>query len=203
VPDLVREQHALVDERARRHRRHVELLAVTQRERLDRMARALPDDVELALERVLVDVAPAATDEHLPDHRLDFLGAIGQAGVVGRHVAPAKQNLAFGRDRALDLLLARHARGRLTRQEHHSHAVLTHRRQRDAELAAGTAQEYVGHLDQDAGAVALQGVRARRTPMRQVVQDLEALPDDGVILATLDVGDEAQPACVVLVGGVV
>ena len=28
--DLVREQHALVDDRARRHRRHVELLAVRE-----------------------------------------------------------------------------------------------------------------------------------------------------------------------------
>ena len=167
------------------------------------MARALADDVELALERVLVDVAAAAADEHLADHRLDFLGAHGQAAVVGRHVAPAEQDLAFGDDRALDLLLARHARRGLARQEHHADAVLPDRRQRDAELAARAAQEGVGQLDQDAGAVALQRIGARRAAMRQVLEDRQALPDDGVILAALDVRDEAQPARVVLVGGVV
>ncbi len=54
LADLVREQHPLVDECARRHRRHVELLAVAQLQRLDRVARLLADDVELALQRVLV-----------------------------------------------------------------------------------------------------------------------------------------------------
>ena len=92
--DLVREQHALVDEGARRHRRDVELLAVAQGERLDGVPRALADDVELALERILVDVAIAAPDEHLPDDRLDFLGTYGQADVVGRDVASRSSRAA-------------------------------------------------------------------------------------------------------------
>ena len=73
--DLVRKQHPLVDERARRHRRDVELLAVAQLQRLDRVPRLLADDVELALERVLIDVGGATPDEDLADHRLDFLRA--------------------------------------------------------------------------------------------------------------------------------
>ena len=141
------------------------------------MTRTLPDHVELALERILVHVARPARDEHLPDHRLDFLRAHGQASVARRHVAPAEQHLAFGVDRALDLLLARHAGRRLLRQEHHAHAVLTERGQRDAELAAGTAEERVGKLKQNAGAVALQRIGARRPPMRQVFEDLQALRD--------------------------
>ena len=69
--------------RARRHRRHVELLAVPQLQRLDRVAGLLADDVELALERVLVHRrVDAARDEDLPDDRLDFLRALGQARVV-------------------------------------------------------------------------------------------------------------------------
>ena len=82
-------------------------------------------------------------------------------------------------------------------------AVLADGGKRDAELAARAAQERVGQLDQDAGAVALQRIGARRAAMRQVFEDRQALTDDGVILATLDVGDEAQPASVVLVGRVV
>ena len=132
LADLVREQHALVDDRARRHRRDVELLAVAQAQRLDRVAGALADHVELALQRILVEIAHAAADEHLADHRLDLLRALGQPAVVGGHVAPAQQHLAFRDDRALDFLLARHPRRRLARQEHHADAVLADRRQRDA-----------------------------------------------------------------------
>jgi hypothetical protein len=98
----------------------------------------------LRSERILVDRARAAPDERLPDHRLDLLRALGEALVVRRHVAPAEQHLALGGDRALDLLLARHARRRLARQEHHADAVLADRRQRDPELAARAAQERVG-----------------------------------------------------------
>ena len=91
LADLVREQHALVDDGARRHRRHVELLAVPELERLDGVAGFLADDVELPLQRILVHVVGAAGDEDLPDHRLDLLGPFGQARVVGWHIAPAEQ----------------------------------------------------------------------------------------------------------------
>ena len=199
----MREQHPLVDDRARRQRRHVELLAVAQVERLDRVAGPLADHVELALQRVGVDVAAAAPDEDLPDDRLDLLGPFGQPAVVHRHVAPAEQDLAFGGDRALDLLLARDPGGRLLRQEHHPRTVLPDRGQRDPELAAGPAQERVRQLDQDAGAVALQGVGARGAPVREVLEDGERVADDRVVLLPLDVRDEAQPARVVLVRRVV
>ena len=71
-----------------------------------------------------------------------------------RHVAPAEQHLAFVLDRALDLVLAGEARGRLLRQEHHADAVLPERRQLDALLRHLLAEERVGDLDQDARAVA-------------------------------------------------
>ena len=94
---------------------------------LDGVARTLADDVELTLERVLIDAVRAAADEHLADDRFDLLGALRQAGIVRRHVAPAEQRLTLGCDGTLDFLLAGHARGRFLRQEHHSHAVLSDR----------------------------------------------------------------------------
>ena len=127
LADLVREQHALVDNRARRHRRHVEFFPVMELQGLDGVARTLADDVELTLERVLIDAVRAAADEHLADDRFDLLGALRQAGIVRRHVAPAEQRLTLGCDGTLDFLLAGHARGRFLRQEHHSHAVLSDR----------------------------------------------------------------------------
>ncbi len=203
LADLMREQHSLVDQRARRHRRHVELLAVAKLQRLDRVAGFLADDVELALERVLVHVVGPARDEHLPDHGLHFLRAHRQPGVVRRHVAPAEQHLSFARDRALDLLLARHPRRRLLRQEHHADAVLTDGGQRQSLAAADATKERVGNLDQDARAVALQRVGAGGAAVGEVAQDREALRDDRVALLALDVRDEAEPARIVLVRRVV
>ncbi len=167
------------------------------------MTRLLADDVELALQRVLVAAIGAAGDEHLPDHRLDVLGALRQPGIVGRHIAPAEQLLAFAGDSALDLLFARHARGRLLRQKDHADAVLAKRRQREALAAAGAAQERIGKLDQDAGAVALQGIGAGRAAMGEILEDLQALGDDGVAGVALDVRDEPQPAGIVLVRRIV
>ncbi len=200
---LVREQHPLVDERARRHRRDVELLPVAELQRLDRVAGLLADDVELALERVLVHVVRPARDEDLPDHRLDLLGAQRQPAVVGGNVAPAEEDLALACHRTLDFLFARHPRRRFLGQEHHAHAVLADRRQRQALASAGAAQKCIGKLDQDAGAIALQRIRTGRAAMGEVFQDRETLRDDRVTLAALDVGDEPQAARIALVRRIV
>ena len=99
---------------------------------------------------------------------------------VDRHVAPAQQHLAFGLDGALELLLAGQARGVLLGQEDHADAVLAGRRQLDALARHLGAVELVGDLDQDAGAVAHQLVGADGAAMVEVLEDLQALLDDGV-----------------------
>ena len=107
--DLMGEQHALVDDRARRERRDVELLAVAERQRLDRVPCPLADDVQLAFERILAARLAAAADEHLADDRFDLLRAFGEAFTIRGYIAPAEQNLPFCGNRALDFLLAGHA----------------------------------------------------------------------------------------------
>src|SRR6266571_7601825 len=111
LADLVREQHALVARGARRHRGNVEFLAVREPERLDRVARTLSDDVELALQCVGYGHSFASPDEHLPDHRLDPLRRLREIAVIHGNVPPAEQHLALVLDRALDLVLAGKARG--------------------------------------------------------------------------------------------
>ncbi len=194
---LFRKEHALVGDRARRERRHVELAAMAKVERLDRMAGALADDVELALEGVLVHVAGSPGDKDLPDDRLDLLGTQREAAVVGGHVAPPQQQLSFGVDRALDFLFARHPRRGLPRQEYHRHTVLPDGRQCNAEFSTRSPKKQVRELDQDAGAVALKRVCARRAAVGQVFEDAQSVLDDRMVLAALDMGNEAQSACVV------
>ena len=65
------------------------------------------------------------------------------------------------------------------------------------------AQERIGNLDQDAGAVADQRIGAHRAAMVEIDQELQALADDLVGLCALDVGDKADAAGVMLVARVV
>ncbi len=133
--DLVGEQQALVDHRARRDRRHEVLLAVLQLQRLDLVAGGLADDVQLALEGVGHHHVGAAADEDLADHRLAVLHERRHRHrTVDRHVAPAEHDLAFRAHRALEFLFAGQPRSVFARQEDHADAVLAGRRQGDALL---------------------------------------------------------------------
>ena len=171
-------------------------------QRLDGGAGRLADHVELALQRVLHDDVGAAADEDLAMIRLLLAHGRRHRHVrVDRHVAPAEQHLALGLDRALELLLAGQAGRVLLGQEDHADAVLAGGRQLDALLGHLFAVQRVGQLDQDAGAVAHQLVGADGAAVVQVLQDLQRLADDVVALLALDVGDEADAAGVVLVGG--
>ena len=107
--------------------------------------------------------------------------------------------LALVLDRALDLVFAGDARGRIARQEHHADAVLTGGRQLHALLRHLLPIEALRDLDQDARAIRELRVPAHRAAMREIAQHREPLLDDGVGLAALDVRDEADAAGVMLV----
>ncbi len=202
LADLVGEQQPLVDDGPAAHARHVVLAAVRELERLDRARGGLANDVELPLERVGDDHVRAAADEDLAQHRL--LGAHRRRHRhlgVDRNVAPAEDDLALGLDGALELLRAGEARRVLLRQEHHADAVFAGRRQHDTLGRHLGAVVVVGNLDQDAGAVAHQPIGADRAAVVQVLKDLQTLLDDRVRLAAGNVGDEADAAGIVLVGG--
>ena len=64
-------------------------------------------------------------------------------------------------------------------------------------------EEGIRYLDENARAVARERIRPDRAAVAQVAQNLETLLNDGVGFPALDVRDETDAACVVLVGGVV
>ena len=120
-PDLVGGQHPLVNQRVRRQADDVEeaLLRRRQVEPVDRVLDALADDVELALEaRIRLDRLArrrqprAAANEELLEDRRHGDGARADGARIGRHVAPAKDELAFLDDDALEERLDLLADGR-------------------------------------------------------------------------------------------
>src|SRR5262249_45894147 len=170
--------------------------------RVDGVLDPLADDVELALEvhRVAHVTAP---DEDLLDARLDVDGARAEQPIVLRHLAPAEQALPLlGHDRGDEAadLLALHG---VARQEHAADAVIFGSRQRNAEAAALLAEELVGHLQEDPGAIARVGLASTRAAVQEVDEDEQTLADDRVRLASFDVDHEADAARIVLVRGVV
>ena len=92
---------------------------------------------------------------------------------------------------------------RVRGEEDHADAVLPRCRQPDVQPVAFLAQEAVGRLHDDAGTVPAVGLAAARPPVFQVDENLDRLADDVVLLAVLQIGDEADAAGVVLVAGVV
>ena len=91
----------------------------------------------------------------------------------------------------------------VARQEAHRHGVVAGFRQGQFIFRRPVAQQFVGDLDQAAGAVANQRIGTDRAAMVEVDQNLQALANDLVRFLALDIGDEAHAACIVLVARVV
>ena len=73
----------------------------------------------------------------------------------------------------------------------------------DASLAADFLVERVGHLQQDAGAIAGIGFAAAGAAVVEVLQYLDRLLEDPVRLVALDVDDETDSASIVFVARIV
>ena len=158
---LVADQHALVVDRARGARGHV------QARLLGGQLADAADHVQLALEGVLVALACAVDPAPTNSWRITGRQAPATSPVCSGsngHVAPAEQPLALVAHHALEQPLQAPARGRVGRQEAHQHAVGAGRRQLEVDHRP---QQLVGHLHQDPGAVAgAAGPRRRRRGAR-------------------------------------
>ena len=201
------EQQTLVDDRAGRKAGHVELgdggLLVLLGQIRQRILGLLADGEQFALECVLVlGVRPhrhdgLADERHLVEHGL------AQSRRIGGDIAPAEQGLAFDLDEMLELLDDDFARLGFARQEAHRHGIFARLRQFHARGFGPFAQQRVGNLNQDAGAVAHQGVGAHRAAMVEIDQKLEPLADNAVGFLAFDVGDKAHAARVMLMPRIV
>ncbi len=194
------EEHALVDQRAAAHRHDVEIVRLALEGRVDLARADLADDVELALERLVVGDAGAAADDHLAVAGFggDDLGRLAERGIVGRHVAPAEHGLAFVLDDLFDHFFHLDPQVAILRHEDEGHGIGAGRRQGDALLGHLAHEEGVRNLHHDAGAVAHQRIGADGAAMLEVLEDVETVGDDLVRGDVLEVDDEADAAGIVL-----
>ena len=200
--DLRRQQQAFINDGAGRERRDVENTFVRDIGPGHFRFHAFADDVELALERLLVH-AVGATDEDLLDVGLGAARHAADGGAVGRDIAPAEHREALFAHDVLQDALAVQALVPFNREKGHAHAVFALRRQREAELAALPREKVVRDLDDDAGAVAGLRVASAGAAVREIHQYLNSLQDDVVGTLAADAGHEADPAGIVLVARVV
>ena len=192
------EQHALVDHRARAHGAHVEDAAVEGARGLGRLLDGAAAHVEGALEVVAGGHGVRAADEGLPDGGHGVAG--GLAKVVGVHgdLAPEQQRQAGGGAAVLEGAAGGGHAELVLGQEEHGHAVVALVGEQAPLLLGLLAEEPVGHLQKDAGAVAGGALEAHAAAVLEVDEDRQGVVDHLVAAPALDVGEGADAAGVVL-----
>ncbi len=116
------------------------------------------------------------------------------------HLAPAKHPLALGGNRLLQQTLKSPSRLLLARQEAHQHPVAAARGQLEFDLGP---QQLVGHLHEDAGAVAGTRVGTVGPAMLEVLQGLDRHRDHLMRGRIVQACDHADATRVVLEARVV
>ena len=137
----------------------------------------------------------AAREEQLLERRLRVARHLADHRVVVGHVAPPEDGQLLARRDLFDTGHRRRALVGILGQERAAHRVTAHLGQLEVH---DHARERVGHLHEDAGAVADVGLRACRAAVVEVAQRGDAELDDAVAGATVHVHDEADAAGVVL-----
>ena len=203
LAELVGEEHALVDDGARRDRHRIIAGEAAFAALIDRVRDRLAQNVELALELFLGAGDAAAADEHLHVRGFGRLHGDAERGIVGRHAAPAEQLHAFGGNLIGDDALNDGAPGIVARHEQRANGVVAGLRQGEAEFLGFTNEEIVRDLNQDACAVAGARVGANGATVFEIAQNVDRVGDDLVGLLALDIGDEADAAGIFFKRGIV
>ena len=201
--ELLRQQHAFINERLVREAGDVPVLRAPNGRDTNFVVGAFANDVKLALESGLVRRVLATLDENLADEGLALTRRLAEHRVVDRHRARTEIVLPFGLNDPREDLLDATSLGRISRHEDEAAGVPTRLGQADVRLLSRLTQEGVGHLHQDAGAIAGVDLTATRAAVIEVFQNLDGVAQDGIRLTPLDVGHEAKTTSVALITRVV
>ena len=195
LADLLRHQHSFINHGAAGHAGRVP--EGIQTGGPDLIVAALADDVEFALERLIVRAIGPALDKHLTHERFAGLGGIAEGGVVGRHIPPPQDGLTFLLGDLFKFALAGLTLGRHRRRVNHPHAILTGCRQRDFGHGRHFPEKSIRHLHQNASPVSSIGLAATGSAMVQIDQNRQGLLNDGMGTFPLHLAYESDATGVV------
>ena len=196
--ELRGEQHALIDERAGREAGHIPRLGAKEALVAELGGGAFADDVELALESELGGQVGGTADEHLANVGLAGFGGFAERVVIGGNGAPAEEGLTLALNDLRELFLDLAAMGGVARKKGEPGAIQAGVGERDAGLFGGLDTERMRNLEQDSGAVTGVGLAAGGTAVVEVFEDLDALAEDFVGGAALQIGDETDATRIML-----
>ena len=163
-------------------------------------------DEEAALELILVDHVGPGSDQELAELGGDVAGRAPAGGEVDRDLPPAERLLAGGDDRVLERALLVLPEARVAGQEARGDrdaARVGELGARDPEVGGAGAQERMGQLDEDSGAIARGRVGARGAAMLEVVEGGQRQLDHVVARLAVEARDAGDAASVMLVSRVI
>ena len=158
----------------------------------------LVDNIELAVEGLLITTRKRALEEQLPNHRLALPGSISQRRVVGRYVTPAEDFNTFLNQDFFQDMAGAVTFGRFRRGKDHADSVVERCRQSDAKRRTDRTKVAVRHLQKNPGTVSGIRFTAAGAAVVQIDKNLQRLTDDFVGLFPFNVDNEADAAGIVL-----
>jgi hypothetical protein len=200
---LVRRQHSLVDNRARRQRGEVHLQPSVARFTLGLLAYAVHDPFEVQPGQGLTRGVRRETvrgEEHLPQAGHRGQRRLTQTVGVDWDLPPAEHGRAFDEGVLLEHPHRARRGGLVDGEEHDPGRVRARRWQWEVHYLA---EKLVRHTDGDAGPVACVRLGATRAAVVESTQAGQASGDHIVTAATGDIDDERHPARIVLVPRVI
>ena len=215
--ELARREHAFVHHRAGREVGDVVVVAAGERVRLvavhvaelvrhfvvaDPCGNAFADHIEFAFKIDRAGDVLAFFDEDLLDERFVAAGGFAEDFATDGDRAPADEFLAFLVDDVFEHLHRGLALAGFGGNENKTRAVGAFGWKLDALFGHFLAQEFVGHLNENAGTVTGRGIRSAGTAVVHLRVHRECLDDDVVRALAFQVGNESDAAGILLVRGV-
>ena len=211
--ELAGREHALVDHRAGREIGDIVVVTAGERVRLvavhiaelvrhfvvaDPCGDAFANHIEFAFEVDGAGDVRAFLDEDLLDERFVAAGGFAEDFAACGDRAPAEEFLAFLMDDMFEHLHGGFALAGFGGNENEARAVGAFGWKLDALFGHFLAQKFVGHLDENAGAVTGGRIRAAGTAVVHLRVHRERLDDDVVRALAFEVGDESDAAAILL-----
>ena len=197
------DEHALVHDGARAHGAHVEDLVAQGELGVGLFLDGAAAHVQAALKGIAGGCVVRTAQEGLQDSGHAGAGRLAQVVRVDRHLAPKEQRHA-----GLGAALLKHAAGILyapvvLREEQHGHAIIAFCRQNLAALLSLFTEKVMRNLEQDASAVAGVLLESGAAAVLQVDQNGQCVVQNLVMALTVDIGERADAACIVVEFGAI